>query len=218
MRLRNIPDAKERLEQCPNYIKNPEEWLGKWAEYFGNNHDIHIEIGAGKGRFIATLAQQHPEINYIAIERSATVLLQLGKKLPESGLQNLAIISIDAAELDKCFDAGEIAKIYLNFSDPWTKKKHAKRRLTALGLLKLYKKILMGDGLLEFKTDNRGLFDFSLEELGQSDFEVTAYTYDLYNSPYLEGNIPTEYEERFHKLGVPINKLFARIKEGGKES
>ena len=211
MRLRNVPDAFDRLELSENYIQDPKSHKGQWKEYFGNDHPIHMEIGSGKGRFITTLAQQNPHINYIALEKFPTVLLKLIRKIPEGGLKNLAVISTDAELLEEIFVPGEVEKLYLNFSDPWPKKRHAKRRLTSSIFLALYKKIFKNGSVLEFKTDNRGLFDFSLEELKKAHYTLQNVTFDLYNSELLEGNIATEYEERFRSIGTPINKLVATI-------
>lgn len=218
MRLRNVSDAPERLAVCPQYIRNPEQWQGRWNAYFGNDHDIQIEIGSGKGQFMTALATANPHINYIAIEKYATVLLQFIKKIPESGLPNLAVISMNAEELEKSFIPDEIAGIYLNFSDPWPKKRHTNRRLTSPPFLALYSKVMKDGGFLAFKTDNRGLFDYALESLATSAFHVTDYTYDLYNSPMLTGNIKTEYEERFLGQGTPINKLTAQLMKGRKQA
>ncbi|MCX7774293.1 MAG: tRNA (guanosine(46)-N7)-methyltransferase TrmB [Clostridia bacterium] len=212
MRLRNNPEAYDRLELCSNYIQDAKSLKGQWKKHFGNDNPVHMEIGSGKGRFITTLAQRNPGINYVAIEKFPTVLLKLIRKIPEEGLQNLAVVSIDADQLEEILEPGEIEKLYLNFSDPWPKKRHAKRRLTSSSFLSLYKKVLKADALIEFKTDNRGLFDFSLEEIKNSGFELLKVTFDLYNSDMLEGNIATEYEERFHNLGTPINKLIAKMK------
>lgn len=209
MRLRNVPNAYDRLELSQNYIQDPKSHKGQWKAYFGNENPVHIEIGSGKGRFITTLAQQNPHINYISIEKFPTVLLKLIKKIPEGGLRNLAVISTDAELLEEIFEPGEVEKLYLNFSDPWPKKRHAKRRLTSSSFLELYKKILKKGATIEFKTDNRGLFDFSLEEFRNAHYTLTQVTFDLYNSDLIEGNIATEYEERFHSIGTPINKLIA---------
>lgn len=211
MRLRNVPDAYIRLEQSDNYIHEPKALKGHWKEYFGNNNPIHMEIGSGKGRFITTLAQQSPDINYIALEKFPTVLLKLIKKIPENGLNNLAVISTDAELLEEIFESGEIEKLYLNFSDPWPKKRHVKRRLTSASFLELYRKILKVGAIIEFKTDNRALFDFSLEEMKNSNYTLNEVTFDLYNSDLLLGNIATEYEQRFHQIGTPINKLIAQL-------
>lgn len=213
MRLRNVPDAYSKLELSKNYIQQPASHRGKWREVFGNDHPIHMEIGSGKGRFITTLARQNPQINYIALEKYPSVLLKLINKIPEEGLKNLVVISADAERLEELFVPGEIDRLYLNFSDPWPKKKHAKRRLTSPGFLELYKKVLKKDALIEFKTDNRGLFDYSLETFKECHYTLKHVTFDLYNSDLLEGNIATEYEEKFHNLGTPINKLIAQISD-----
>jgi tRNA (guanine-N7-)-methyltransferase len=210
VRLRNDPQAYERLELSDNYVQEPKKHKGRWHGFFGNENPIHIEIGSGKGQFITTLAQRNPNINYIAIEKFPTVLLKLIKKIPEQGLSNLAVISIDAELLEEIFENGEVDMLYLNFSDPWPKKRHAKRRLTSSSFLAIYKRILSKDAAIEFKTDNRGMFDFSLEEFINSGYALRNITYDLYSSELIEGNIATEYEEKFHKLGTPINKLIAQ--------
>lgn len=211
MRLRSNPDAKDMLSSFINYVPEPAIFKERWSSYFGNFNDIHMEIGAGKGQFIITLAQDNPDINYIAVERCYTILLKLLKKIPEEGLHNLAVVSLDADFLEEYLRPGDISKLYLNFSDPWPKARHAKRRLTFPKYLRLYEKILKDGSIIEFKTDNRPFFDYSLEQFGDSAFEILASTYDLYNSNLLEGNISTEYEIRFHNLGTPINKLIARL-------
>ena len=210
LRLRNDPQAYQILEITKNYINNSKDHKGNWHEVFGNNNPIHMEIGSGKGRFITTLALNNPDINYIALEKFPTVLLKLIKKIPEQGLSNLAVISTDAEELEELFIPGEIDKLYLNFSDPWPKKRHAKRRLTSPGFLELYKKVLKTDSIIEFKTDNRGLFDYSLDTFKECQYILTHVTFDLYNSNIQGGNIATEYEKKFHKIGTPKNKLFAK--------
>lgn len=210
MRLRNDPEAYQRLELCKNYVKEPTVYKGKWHEFFGNHHPIHMEIGSGKGQFITTLARQNPQVNYIALEKFPTVLLKLIRKIPDEGLNNLAVISIDAELLQEIFIFGEIDRLYLNFSDPWPKKRHAKRRLTSPSFLELYKKVLKKESFIEFKTDNRGLFDYSLEQFKECGYTITHRTFNLYESELKEGNVATEYEEKFHKIGTPINKLIAQ--------
>ena len=211
MRLRSIPNASEMLPSFSNYVPEPGIFKERWSSYFGNYNEIHLEIGSGKGEFIITLAQNNPGINYIAVERCNTIALKLLRKIPETGLRNLAVTSVDAEHLEEFLREGEIGKLYLNFSDPWPKKRHAKRRLTSPKYLRIYERILKDGAMIEFKIDNRGFFDYSLEQFEDSAFEMVASTYDLYNSDLLEGNIPTEYEMRFHGMGVPINKLIARL-------
>lgn len=209
MRLRNVPNAYEKLKACSNFVSDPKDYKGKWNKYFKNDNPIHIEIGPGKGEFIVQLAQQNPQINYIAIEKFPAVLVKIIKKIPDEGIDNLAITVFDAENLEEIFENGEVEKLYLNFSDPWPKKKHAKRRLTSPKFLKLYKNVLKPGSIIEFKTDNRSLFDYSLETFKDAGYNLIKTTFDLYNSDLLEGNIPTEYEKKFHSLGTPINKLIA---------
>lgn len=209
MRLRNVPNAYEKLRACSNFVSDPKEYKGKWYKYFDNDNPVHVEIGPGKGEFIVQLAQQNPQINYIAIEKFPAVLVKIIKKIPDEGIDNLAITVFDAENLEEIFENGEVEKLYLNFSDPWPKKKHAKRRLTSPKFLKLYKNVLKPGSIIEFKTDNRSLFDYSLETFKDAGYNLIKTTFDLYNSDLLEGNIPTEYEKKFHSLGTPINKLIA---------
>lgn len=209
MRLRNIPNAMDKLTLCSSFVNEPASYRGKWHEYFGNHNPVYLEIGSGRGTFITTLAAMNPHVNYIALEKFPTPLVKLIKKIPEAGQKNLAVISMDAEQLEECFASGEITGIYLNFSDPWPKKRHAKRRLTSSQFLPLYRHVLSDNGILEFKTDNRGLFDFSVESFTESTFTLKDITYDLYNSPLLDGNVQTEYEMRFVTLGNPIHKLIA---------
>ncbi len=207
MRLRNIPGAREEIASNPYSIQEPTELKGKWKERFGNDHPLHVEIGMGKGRFITTMASLHPEINYIGIEKFSSVMLRGLQKQEELQLPNLLFIRMDAEILEEVFAPGEVDKIYLNFSDPWPKDRHAKRRLPSSAYLMRYDKILRKDGKVEFKTDNRGLFDFALEELPKAGWKADVITYDLHNDPVLnEGNVMTEYEERFSGMGNPICK------------
>ncbi len=211
MRLRNIPGADEVVEASEFVVNNPEAWKGNWKEIFGNEHPIHMEIGMGKGRFIMDLARQNPEINYIGVERYTSVLLRAVQKIEADPLPNIRFLCIDAADLPDYFEHEEVKRIYLNFSDPWPKDRHAKRRLTSKEFLARYKEILAEDGRIEFKTDNRSLFDFSVETLEESDiFKLDEKTYDLHHDSSMnQGNIMTEYEEKFSSQGNPIFKLIA---------
>lgn len=209
MRLRNVPKSLDFVFNHPNYVEQPNKLKGKWSEYFGNTNPIHIEIGSGKGKFITTLASENKNINYIAMEKYTPVLAKLIKKLPEEGTPNLAVINADAGNLMEYFEVEELNRIYLNFSDPWPKKKHAKRRLTSLSFLETYKKVLINDGLIILKTDNKDFFDFSLEQFGVAGYVLKDITYDLHNSPLAEGNVTTEYEEKFISQGLPIYRLTA---------
>ena len=230
MRLRNIPRANDVIASSPLVIQDPKAQRGQWKEVFGNDHPIHIEVGMGKGRFITELARKHPEINYIGIERYTSVLLRAVEKLQgkeqaegqEAEIkeaaadipENLYFICMDATELPEVFAPEEVARIYLNFSDPWPKDRHARRRLTSSEFLARYDQILATDGSIEFKTDNRALFDFSLDEIEHSAvWKLAAHTFDLHHTPDLcEGNIMTEYEEKFSSMGNPICKLIATHK------
>ena len=211
MRLRNIKNAYEKVAVNERYfIPNPNEFKGKWHEIFGNNNPIHIEIGMGKGRFLFELAAINPDINYIGIEKFTSVLLRASEKLAELDLNNIKIINIDAINLCDYFAEDEISRIYLNFSDPWPKNAHAKRRLTSNRFLPLYQNVLNTDGEIHFKTDNRKLFEFSLESLNEYGLSLKNISLDLHHSDF-EGNIMTEYEEKFSAFG-PIYRLEAKFK------
>ena len=217
MRLRNIPGAGDVIDACPCVIHDPKALRGRWAACFEQEHPIHIEVGMGKGQFLFGQAKANPDINYIGIERYTSVLLRAIQKIDEDHPpKNIRFICMDAADLIDIFAQNEVSRIYLNFSDPWPKDRHARRRLTSADFLTRYDQILNPDGTIEFKTDNRHLFDFSLEEISVSPvWEVTQYTFDLHHTPEMcAGNIMTEYEEKFSSLGNPICKLVAsRIKK-----
>lgn len=211
MRLRNIPGADEAIADSPHCIQEPMAEKGRWHLIFGNENPIHIEIGMGKGQFIMKLAKEHPDINYIGIERYSSVLLRALQKMKIEPLPNIRFLCMDASIITEVFDKEEVAKIYLNFSDPWPKERHAKRRLTSRQFFERYDKILAGNGVVEFKTDNDDLFAFSMEEVAEAGWTLDAHTFDLHHDPVLnEGNVMTEYEEKFSSLGHPIHKLIAR--------
>ncbi len=214
MRLRNIPEAMPAIEASPYCFIDPREYRGAWKAFFGNDNPIYIEIGMGKGQFIMEHARRNPDINYLGIEKYASVLYRGLQKFEEeeNPLPNLRFLCVNAEKLNEFFAEGEVDRIYLNFSDPWPKDRHAKRRLTSSTYLSLYKDILSRDGQIEFKTDNRGLFDFSVEEINQSiDFVITDITYDLHHDEAMNaGNIMTEYEVKFSSKGNPIHKLIAK--------
>ena len=210
MRLRNIPGSQEVIENSPLVIKEAEKTRGYWKDLFGNDNPIHIEVGMGKGKFLMELARLNPEINYIGIEKYSSVLVRaVEKKQQIEGIDNLYFIRFDADFICDIFDKDEISRIYLNFSDPWPKDRHAKRRLTSRQFLARYDQFLKEDGEVIFKTDNKGLFDFSLEEVKEAGWNLVSFTYDLHNSEYVEGNVMTEYEEKFTALGNKINRLVA---------
>lgn len=207
MRLRNITGSREVIADSKYVIHDPEQYKGKIRELFENNNPLHIEIGMGKGRFIMDLAALHPEINYIGIEKYSSVLLRAIQKMEVNELPNIKFIRMDAEDIMEVFDKEEVDRIYLNFSDPWPKDRHAKRRLPSKEFLARYDVILKKEGRIEFKTDNRDLFDFALEQLPLAGWDADKVTFDLHNDAEMnEGNIMTEYEEKFSSKGNPICK------------
>lgn len=207
MRLRNVKGSREHIAENEYVLKNAENNKGKWKEVFKDGKPIHLEIGMGKGKFLMEMAKLHPEIHYIGIEKYSSVLIRALEKMEEEPLPNIHFLRMDAEYINQYFDPEEVAQIYLNFSDPWPKERHAKRRLTSRQFLNRYDAILQKDGRVIFKTDNRGLFDFSLEETKAAGWILDFYTFDLHHSTYLEGNVMTEYEEKFVKQGKPICKM-----------
>ena len=213
MRLRNIPGAQDAILESPYVVQEPQTKKGHWAEVFEKKQPLHIEVGMGKGRFLMDLARLHPEINYIGIEMYDSVLLralQKREELEQEGVvySNLYFMRVDARLLPEIFAQGEVDKIYLNFSDPWPKARHAKRRLTSREFLARYDQILAPDGKVEFKTDNKGLFEFSLEEVKETKWNLDAFTFDLHhNEEMVKGNVMTEYEEKFSSMGNHICKM-----------
>lgn len=207
MRLRNVTGSREMIADSRFVVCEPQEYKGRWKEVFGNDRPIHIEIGMGKGKFLMGMAQAHPNINYIGIEKYSTVLLRAVQKMEENELPNVIFIRMDAEDICEVFAKSEVDKIYLNFSDPWPKDRHAKRRLPSREFLARYDQFLVSGGRLEFKTDNRDLFDFALEELEPAGWKAEVVTRDLHHDEKLcEGNIMTEYEEKFSAMGNPIYK------------
>lgn len=211
MRLRNVKGAREKISSSVSVIDNPKEYKGKWNSLFNNDNPIHIEIGMGKGKFIIENAINNPNINYIGIEKFSSVLVRAIERKDnlEEKLDNLYFLRFDAEYIEEIFAKDEIDRIYLNFSDPWPKDRHAKRRLTSKEFFGRYNNILCKEGSVIFKTDNRDLFDFSLEQIEIAQWNLVSKTNDLHNSEYVEGNIMTEYEERFVKEGININRLEA---------
>ena len=213
MRLRNVPRAEGTIQNHPAVIKRPEAQKGCWRQVFGNSKPIHIEIGMGKGRYLLTMASLHPDVNFVGIERYTSVLLRAVENFDTEEfkmLKNIRFVCMDARDVAEVFAHGEVARIYLNFSDPWPKARHEKRRLTSHEFLERYEQILVPGGTLEFKTDNTELFNFSLEQVKSSSWTLEHYTYDLHHHEIMnEGNVMTEYEEKFSARGNPINKLIA---------
>lgn len=210
MRLRNITGSREIIAGSAYVIHDPEQYKGSIKELFGNSNPLHIEIGMGKGRFIMELAALHPEINYIGIEKYSSVLLRAIQKMEQNELPNLKFIRMDAEDITEVFEKEEVDRIYLNFSDPWPKERHAKRRLTSPLFLEIYDTVLDPNGTVCFKTDNRSLFDYSLETIEEtSPWRVKDVTYDLHGSSFAAENVMTEYEEKFSSKGMPIHRLVA---------
>lgn len=203
MRMRTRGHLSERLQRCGGLLTDP--------EHEPLPSPLHIEIGCGKGDFITETARQNPGVNYIAVERVANVIVLAMEKTARAELTNLRFILGDFADAAEHFPDGSVERIYLNFSDPWPKNGNAKRRLTHGRFLGLYRRILADEGEIFFKTDNRKLFEFSLETFPQNGFEVSSVTFDLHGSGF-EGNVMTEYERRFTEMGVPICRLEARKK------
>ncbi len=212
MRMRKKRHFDERLERVSGrLVESPAEYKGKWHELFDNDNPIYIEIGSGKGRFIAGMAKQHPDINFIAVDVIPDCILMALEKTADEEYKNLRFIIADAALLPECFEKDEIDRVYLNFSDPWKKKKQAKRRLTHQNFLNVYKRFLKINGSVCFKTDNRALFEFSLNSFAADrNFLMNNISLDLHNSDF-EGNVMTEYEQKFSEQGMPIYRLEAKL-------
>ncbi len=205
MRLRNVKGAKEKIENSKYIVLDYSKYYGKFKELFKNNNPIHIEIGMGKGKFIRQLALKNPHINYLGIEKFDSVIVRALEKLEQDDIPNLYLIRMDATEIDKVFDH-EIDKIYLNFSDPWPKERHANRRLTSSLFLKRYDAIFKKDKEICFKTDNRHLFEYSIKSFTEYSYKIKDICLDLYDED-LTDNISTEYEDKFHDKGMKIYKI-----------
>lgn len=200
MRLRNVKNKEEILSSSKFLVKNPKDYCGRWKEYFGNNNPIYIEIGMGKGKFIRENALKYPNINFIGIEKYDSVVAKCLPKIDDS-LSNLAIVRMDALEIDKVF-SHEISRIYLNFSDPWPKKRHHLRRLSSKVFLEKYSSIFLGDYEILMRTDNEDLFCYSLMSFSEAGYVLKDLTFNLHNNT--DDIITTEYEDRFSSRGMPI--------------
>lgn len=204
MRRRKKPGSKEKLLSYTNYICiEPEKHKGNWDNYFRSNDTIHAEFGTGRGQFITTLAEQNPHINYIGIEIKEEVLLKAVEKAVEKKLTNIVFLWADINKIEDIFEDKELDRIYINFCDPWPKKRWEKRRLTHRSFLQKYKNMLKDSGEVHFKTDNEGLFEFSLNELSFQDFKLSNITFDLHRSTS-EPIVTTEYEDKFSSMGMRI--------------
>ncbi|WP_436854144.1 tRNA (guanosine(46)-N7)-methyltransferase TrmB [Staphylococcus caeli] len=210
MRMRYKPWAEDYLKKEPNIVDIDGSHAGQITEWFGNDRPIYIEVGSGMGQFITTLAAKNPDINFISMEREKSVMIKVLDKVVEQGLTNIKLICNDAIELNDYFKDDEVSRVYLNFSDPWPKKRHTKRRLTYKTYLALYKQILKNDGELHFKTDNRGLFAYSLESMSQFGMYFTKINLNLHQED-VEDNIETEYEKKFSDKGSRIYRMEAKF-------
>ncbi|WJP97218.1 tRNA (guanosine(46)-N7)-methyltransferase TrmB [Macrococcus bovicus] len=208
MRMRNKPWAEDFLLAHAEIVSIDEARKGQMREWFNNDQPIHIEVGSGMGRFITEMAKAHPDINYIGIERDKNVMIRIVEKAVEQNITNLRLLTLDAEHLADYFSAGEVDRVYLNFSDPWPKTRHAKRRLTHENFLKLYQVILKEDGEVHFKTDNQQLFEFSLESMSHYGMKLKNISLDLHTDEPAD-NIRTEYEDKFSSKGFRINRLEA---------
>ena len=209
MRVRNRKGATELLEAHPQYvILNPADAKGRWQEIFGNDHPIHVEVGSGKGAFVSGMAKANPEINYIGIDIQKSVLSYSLDKVLATDVSNIKLLWVDGSDLTDYFEEGEIDRLYLNFSDPWPKKRHEKRRLTYQSFLATYQQILPENGEIHFKTDNRGLFEYSLVSFSQYGMKLKGVWLDLHASDF-EDNVLTEYEQKFANKGQVIYRVEA---------
>lgn len=207
MRLKHVKGANEIIESGVYFVKDPSIYKGKWEDLFANHRPIYVEIGMGKGEFIIENAKRYPDINFVGIEKYDSVIVRAIQKSNELELANLKLIRMDAKEINSIFDH-EVDRIYLNFSDPWPKDRHAKRRLTSPIFLEKYDSVFRGDAHIVMKTDNVSLFNYSLETLKSFGYSFLNVTRDLYTEDIVE-NIPTEYEKKFVKLGIKIQRLEA---------
>lgn len=207
MRLKHVKGANEIIEKGKYYVEDATNYIGKWKEVFQNDNPIYIEIGMGKGDFIIENALRYPNINFIGIEKFDSVLVRAIQKSNELEIDNLKLVRLDANYIDTIFSK-EISLIYLNFSDPWPKERHAKRRLTSPIFLEKYDKIFKSNAEIIMKTDNNPLFEYSKESLENFGYQIKSITRDLYQEDVSQ-NIKTEYEKKFVKLGVKINRLEA---------
>lgn len=214
MRARKRKHTPERIQACSDYyIDEPAAYKDSWQEIFGNNNPIRLEIGCGKGDFVKGMAEKNPNVNFIAVEKATDIIVLALEKINNAKLSNVRFINCDAELLPEYFNEQMFDTIYINFCDPWPKKRHAKRRLTSPFFLELFKKILTTDGSIHFKTDNRPLFDFSLETFPECGYRLENVTFDLHTEDLPYDNVKTEYERNFIAKGFKINRLEAYIEK-----
>lgn len=211
MRLRKKWWARPELESSEYVVTNPREYKGRWKDVFGNNNDIYLELGCGRGGFIAASAEKEKNVNFIGIDLKDEVLIYALRKIEESGIENVRLVPLNICWIGEVFDKNEISRIHINFCNPWPKHRHNKRRLTYPKFLSLYKEFLKPQAEIWFKTDDKGLFEDSIKYFKESGFDITYLTYDLHNSGF-EYNIMTEYETKFAGIGMKIMFLIAKIK------
>lgn len=212
MRMRRKPGVREKLLEQTGYIIDPSRLQQSWGHFFGNDNPIHAELGTGKGRFITTVARRFPETNYVGVEFVPEVLWQAVEKAIELKLKNIAFLWMNVRDLPLISNRGKWERIYLNFSDPWPKRRHAKRRLTHPDFLHLYEEMLVPEGEIFLKTDNAGFFEYSLNQMAERDYRLRRITFNLHESEWREDNVMTEYEEKFSQKGQPIYRLEARLR------
>jgi tRNA (guanine-N7-)-methyltransferase len=211
VRLRHKPWAKEEMEKYPSIvIQNPQEHKNKWNNIFSNDQPLFVEVGTGKGQFLTGMGQQHPNINFIGIEKYDSVLISAMERVRDTEQPNVKFLNEDVENLLDFFEEGEIDRLFINFTDPWPKNRHAKRRLTHENFLSLYKHVLKPEGEIHFKTDNQGLFEYSLHSMSTYGMAFKDVSLDLHKSS-VEGNVMTEYEEKFSKKGMRIYRLEAHF-------
>ncbi|MFN7250573.1 MAG: tRNA (guanosine(46)-N7)-methyltransferase TrmB [Anaerobacillus sp.] len=212
MRLRNKAGATEELLQHPSIvIQHAETKKGKWHEVFGNDNPIHIEVGTGKGQFLTGMSQLHPDINCIGVEKYDSVIITALERIQDAGMSNFKLLNEDVINLMNYFEQGELDRVYINFTDPWPKNRHEKRRLTYEGFLKMYEQVLKKQGEIHFKTDNQALFEYSLHSFSKYGMILHNVSLDLHNSG-IEGNVMTEYEEKFSRKGMRIYRCEAQFR------
>ena len=208
MRMRKKPNLIPRMERCAAYqVKDPELWRGRWRERLAPGCELRLELGCGKGRFTCETAQREPEVLFVAVERVPDAMVMAMERAQAMELQNVLFIDADVARLADYFAPGEVERIYINFCDPWPTNRHAKRRLTHPNFLELYRRVLRDGGEIHFKTDNRGLFEWSLFQFPKADYALTEVTRDLHRDG-VQG-VMTDYEEKFHAQGIKIHRCVA---------